>query len=54
MPHGLIFNWGDADVMKLRAAAKARISEIGICRLNACKALSTKRGRTPQEASRPL
>ncbi|MFP4239220.1 beta-ketoacyl-ACP synthase II [Rhodosalinus sp.] len=43
---------GDAEVM-LAGGAEAAISEIGIAGFNACKALSTKRGNTPETASRP-
>ncbi|MBD3662922.1 beta-ketoacyl-ACP synthase II [Sulfitobacter aestuariivivens] len=43
---------GDADVM-IAGGAEAAICEIGIAGFNACKALSTKREDTPQEASRP-
>ncbi|MBT8408336.1 MAG: beta-ketoacyl-ACP synthase II [Alphaproteobacteria bacterium] len=42
----------DADVM-VAGGAESPISEIGIAGFNACKALSTKRGNAPQEASRP-
>ena len=44
--------FGDADVM-VAGGAEAAISEIGIAGFNACKALSTKRGDNPTEASRP-
>lgn len=47
-----LIQWGDADVM-IAGGAESPISEIGIAGFNACKALSTKRGETPQEASRP-
>lgn len=43
---------GDADVM-VAGGAEAAISEIGIAGFNACKALSTKRGNSPETASRP-
>lgn len=43
---------GDADVM-VAGGAESPISEIGIAGFNACKALSTKRGNTPETASRP-
>ncbi|MBW4708527.1 beta-ketoacyl-ACP synthase II [Roseobacter sp. YSTF-M11] len=43
---------GDADVM-IAGGAEAAICEIGIAGFNACKALSTKRGDTPEKASRP-
>ncbi|MFK7870260.1 MAG: beta-ketoacyl-ACP synthase II [Roseobacter sp.] len=43
---------GDADVM-IAGGAEAAICEIGIAGFNACKALSTKFGDTPQKASRP-
>ncbi|ETW12601.1 3-oxoacyl-(acyl carrier protein) synthase II [Roseivivax marinus] len=42
----------DADVM-VAGGAEGAISEIGIAGFNACKALSTKRGDTPEAASRP-
>jgi 3-oxoacyl-[acyl-carrier-protein] synthase II len=44
--------FGDADVM-VAGGAEAAISEIGIAGFNACKALSTKRGNSPETASRP-
>ncbi len=44
--------WGDADVM-VAGGAESPICEIGIAGFNACKALSTKRGNTPETASRP-
>jgi len=44
---------GDADVM-VAGGAEAPISEIGVAGFNACKALSTKRGDAPKEASRPF
>jgi 3-oxoacyl-[acyl-carrier-protein] synthase II len=47
-----LIQWGDADVM-LAGGAESPISEIGIAGFNACKALSTKRGDAPQQASRP-
>ena len=47
-----LIQWGDADVM-IAGGAESPISEIGIAGFNACKALSTKRGENPQEASRP-
>lgn len=47
-----LIQWGDADVM-IAGGAESPISEIGIAGFNACKALSTKRGDNPQEASRP-
>ncbi|MDV7145100.1 beta-ketoacyl-ACP synthase II [Tropicimonas sp. TH_r6] len=47
-----LIQWGDADVM-IAGGAENPISEIGIAGFNACKALSTKRGDTPTEASRP-
>jgi len=47
-----LIQWGDADVM-LAGGAESPISEIGIAGFNACKALSTKRGDSPQTASRP-
>ncbi len=47
-----LIQWGDADVM-VAGGAEAPISEIGIAGFNACKALSTKRGDSPQTASRP-
>ena len=40
-----LIQWGDADVM-LAGGAEAPISEIGIAGFNACKALSTKPGRS--------
>jgi len=43
---------GDAEVM-VAGGAEAAISEIGIAGFNACKALSTKYGDTPEFASRP-
>ncbi|WP_127105685.1 beta-ketoacyl-ACP synthase II [Pararhodobacter zhoushanensis] len=43
---------GDADVM-VAGGAESPISEIGIAGFNACKALSTKRGESPETASRP-
>lgn len=43
----------DADVM-VAGGAEAPISEIGVAGFNACKALSTKRGDAPTEASRPF
>ena len=43
---------GDADVM-IAGGAEAAICEIGIAGFNACKALSTKYGETPERASRP-
>ena len=43
---------GDADVM-IAGGAESPISEIGIAGFNACKALSTKRGESPETASRP-
>lgn len=42
----------DADVM-IAGGAESPIGEIGIAGFNACKALSTKRGDNPEEASRP-
>ncbi len=42
----------DADVM-VAGGCEAPISEIGIAGFNACKALSTKFGETPEVASRP-
>ncbi|WP_424968954.1 beta-ketoacyl-ACP synthase II [Dinoroseobacter sp. S76] len=42
----------DADVM-VAGGAESPISEIGIAGFNACKALSTKRGDSPETASRP-
>jgi len=42
----------DADVM-VAGGAESPIGAIGIAGFNACKALSTKRGDAPQEASRP-
>jgi len=42
----------DADVM-VAGGAESPISEIGIAGFNACKALSTKRGKDPARASRP-
>jgi len=47
-----LISFGDADVM-LAGGAESPISEIGIAGFNACKALSTKRSETPEEASRP-
>lgn len=47
-----LIQFGDADVM-LAGGAEAAICEIGIAGFNACKALSTKYGDNPQEASRP-
>ncbi|MEM1361863.1 MAG: beta-ketoacyl-ACP synthase II [Pseudomonadota bacterium] len=47
-----LIQWGDADVM-LAGGAEAAICEIGIAGFNACKALSTKRGSSPETASRP-
>ena len=47
-----LIQWGDADVM-VAGGAEAPISELGIAGFNACKALSTKRGNSPQTASRP-
>jgi len=47
-----LIQWGDAEVM-VAGGAEAPISEIGIAGFNACKALSTKRGDSPQTASRP-
>ncbi len=44
--------FGDADVM-VAGGTESPISEIGIAGFNACKALSTKRGDNPKEASRP-
>ncbi len=44
--------FGDADVM-VAGGAEAAICEIGIAGFNACKALSTKHGDNPQNASRP-
>lgn len=43
---------GDADVM-VAGGCEGAISEIGIAGFNACKALSTKFGDTPERASRP-
>ena len=43
---------GDADVM-IAGGAEAAICEIGMAGVNACKALSTKRGDDPTKASRP-
>ncbi len=43
---------GDADVM-VAGGAEAPICEIGIAGFNACKALSTKWGHDPVQASRP-
>mgnify|MGYP006278970095 FL=1 len=42
----------DADVM-VAGGAESAICEIGIAGFNACKALSTKRGNSPETASRP-
>ncbi len=42
----------DADVM-VAGGAEAPICAVGIAGFNACKALSTKRGNSPQTASRP-
>jgi 3-oxoacyl-[acyl-carrier-protein] synthase II len=42
----------DADVM-VAGGAESPICEIGIAGFNACKALSTKRGDSPEAASRP-
>ncbi|MFT4619608.1 MAG: 3-oxoacyl-[acyl-carrier-protein] synthase II [Sulfitobacter sp.] len=47
-----LIQWGDADVM-IAGGAESPISEIGIAGFNACRALSTKRGETPEQASRP-
>ncbi|WP_323036078.1 beta-ketoacyl-ACP synthase II [Pararhodobacter sp.] len=47
-----LIQWGDAEVM-IAGGAEAPISELGIAGFNACKALSTKRGDSPQTASRP-
>ena len=47
-----LIKYGDADVM-VAGGAEAAICKIGIAGFNACKALSTKRADTPQEASRP-
>lgn len=47
-----LIQWGDADVM-IAGGAESPVSEIGIAGFNACKALSTKRGDDPQNASRP-
>ncbi|WP_127900458.1 beta-ketoacyl-ACP synthase II [Solirhodobacter olei] len=47
-----LIQWGDADVM-VAGGAESPISEIGIAGFNACKALSTKRGDAPEQASRP-
>ncbi|QBX99833.1 beta-ketoacyl-[acyl-carrier-protein] synthase II [Rhodophyticola sp. CCM32] len=42
----------DADVM-IAGGAESPIGAIGVAGFNACKALSTKRGDTPEAASRP-
>lgn len=42
----------DADVM-IAGGAESAICELGIAGFNACKALSTKRGNDPEQASRP-
>ncbi|MBC6437311.1 MAG: beta-ketoacyl-ACP synthase II [Rhodobacteraceae bacterium] len=42
----------DADVM-VAGGAESPICEVGIAGFNACKALSTRRGAAPQNASRP-
>jgi len=47
-----LIQWDDADVM-IAGGAEAPISELGIAGFNACKALSTKRGDSPETASRP-
>ena len=47
-----LIQYGDADVM-VAGGAEAAIGEIGIAGFNACKALSTKRGDSPETASRP-
>ncbi len=47
-----LIQWGDAEVM-LAGGAESPVSEIGIAGFNACKALSTKFGNTPETASRP-
>lgn len=47
-----LIQWGDADVM-VAGGTESPISEIGIAGFNACKALSTKRGDSPETASRP-
>ncbi|MEM6887168.1 MAG: beta-ketoacyl-ACP synthase II [Pseudomonadota bacterium] len=47
-----LIQYGDADVM-VAGGAEASICEIGIAGFNACKALSTKFGDTPERASRP-
>ncbi len=43
---------GDADVM-IAGGSESAICEIGIAGFNACKALSTKFGDSPEKASRP-
>jgi len=47
-----LIKYGDADVM-VAGGAESTICEIGIAGFNACKALSTKGGNSPETASRP-
>ena len=47
-----LIQWGDADLM-IAGGAESPICEIGVAGFNACKALSTQHGDTPEKASRP-